>query len=363
MIMQYFFILFQIATATFLFVHACIFLHELAHAVVGYLCGFKPKIISIGHGARILRVKINRLTLIWHLLPNGGKTVNRTLPLSGLWWRGALFSLAGPAIEFVMLIYFANVEAQPGGIAYYMIPICFFILLSGLITNLSPDGKCLISGTPNDGTQFLGYLKGETSSNLDILLDGLVVEISRYDPGFSLSDSKTLTNDSEVLFDFLEVSLDCQAGEHKAATDKLDQLLLEDNLHPAERVILYDQIACIPLISGDKKHLDTATDYVEKAFQLFPESKTLWGTYGALLAEQGYYRRAKELLLPLTTEGNHQGDISIACCYLAKMAFEETNSADGRDWLHRAQQSGGEFVINERIEKELIGEYGQSLAA
>ncbi len=105
--------------------------------------------------------------------------------------------------------------------------------------------------------------------------------------------------------------------------------------------MIFDQLACIPLVSGNYDYLEQGFEYGKEAYRLFPESPTLRGTYGALLVEIGDHKEANKLLLPLTTDENTQIDKTISRCMLAKLNYEDGNYQAGAEWLTKAQESGG----------------------
>ncbi len=111
--------------------------------------------------------------------------------------------------------------------------------------------------------------------------------------------------------------------------------LLRKIISGQEKVTLLDQLACLPLIQ-EQPHLYQSAEFcIRQALTIAPESLTLKGTLGGLLAERGNFAEA-EPLLRACDESSSIHDRAITSYYLARVA---ENSGDPKTARKLAKDS------------------------
>ena len=95
---------------------------------------------------------------------------------------------------------------------------------------------------------------------------------------------------------------------------------LEKVLSPEAKIILLDQLACIPLFQEKPELYHLADFCIRRALEIEPGAITLQGTLGALLAEQGCFAEAEPLLRECYERSSGTSDRGIASYYLALLA-------------------------------------------
>lgn len=332
--------------------------HEAAHVLAAKIVGFSPFALIVGKGPLLFQRRIHGVDVRLHLFPFLGGLAKAKVVLDGLRWRGALFSIAGvlsDAVLFALLLRLAGFKAGAPDVGQSSAASAFFALLAlyqlvTILASLVPMhvkvlGFCL----PNDGRQFLDYLRGVTSRALQHYEEG----VARYDPQFRIADSWLMRGDLQLINLLSAAEQDMAAGRHREAADKYVRLIEQAGAHPAEKAQLLDRIACIPVFHGDRSLLPAAEAWAKQAVALLPLCKTVRGTLGSILVEKGDCAEGVALLMPLTSEDNTPIDRVLACSYIAKAFNCLGNRIEAGKWLAAARRHGGFSEVVSRIESEL----------
>jgi hypothetical protein len=338
-----------------------VILHESAHLLAARMVGFSPFALTVGKGPLLFRRRLGNVEVRFHWLPLFGM-VKAILPLTGLSWRGALFSIAGILSDTVLLVLLLNLAGFKSGapdvsqsspihgffamLAVYQV---FMILGNDVPSDVAVRG----AKVPNDGRQFLGYVTGRTSK----ALVGYEKIVARYDPDFRIEDSWLRRGNSPMLAVFSAAERDMAAGHYAEATGKYLRVIDQTEMQPAEKAFILDRMACIATIHGDKRFVPAAERWSRQACELLPQCRTLRGTLGSILVEQGNYPDGLALLMPLASEDNDRIDRFFACCYIAKALQRQGDTTGASKWIETARTTGSEFAsVYSRIESELAEE-------
>jgi predicted Zn-dependent protease len=143
------------------------------------------------------------------------------------------------------------------------------------------------------------------------------------------------------------------AGNYAEATQKYLQLAETGSMHPAEKAIILDAMASIPVVHGDKRFLAQAEHWAKQAHALLPDCKTLRGTLGSILVEKGSCAEGMALLMPLTSEDNPAVDRVLASCYVAKALHALGDAVQAGAWMETARRAGVFPQVCSRIASEL----------
>lgn len=337
-----------------------IVLHEMAHTLTARAVGFVPHLMTIGKGPRVFQRRIAGIAVTFHLFPLSGHTSASHPPLVGLWWRGSLFASAGLACDLVLLIFVSWLIGSGIADSNPLVPwnsflvalvLCQLILI---LANVIPAHRRLDGApVPNDGKQLFWYLTGRTARAIRDARNAYSQVISRYDSSFRVESSWLLQASGGALAVLFDADRDYEGRRFASAVEKYLRVLDAENLTAGERAAILDQLACIPVIHGDKNFLNRALLWAQEAHALLPDARTIRGTLGSLLVETGAYSQGIEKLMPLTSTGNEPIDRSISACYIAKAYHQLGDRDQAERWLRIGQEAGGAGDVWARIEGEL----------
>lgn len=334
----------------FLWFYCSILLHELSHAIMGYVVGFPPYQVIIGSGKRLFSCTFFNVAFHIHAIPFSGLTQSRRIPRQGLWWRGALFNAAGIMAELCLLVFLCTVYIH---YEFRIVPLLIIFQFFSILENSLPHSKFINNiQLPNDGLKTWEFLSGKISQQLAEDVAKYHSEIARYDSPAKLQEPWFLNIDQELVSLYHEASQDLSQTRYDDAIDKFLALLESDAMQVADRARILDAIASIAIVKGKNQYLDVAHDCSEQAFQLLPQAKTVQGTYACVLIEKGDLDEGIAILMKLTTEDNDPVDRSIACCYLAKAYYMKQQMTRYRYWLEYGKKIGACQGVCQRIEGE-----------
>jgi hypothetical protein len=341
-----------------------VMLHEAAHLFAARLVGFSPFALTVGKGPLMFHGRIGALEVRFHWLPLFGMVKARPF-LEGLWWRGAVFSGAGILVDAILLVVLlklvglkagapaADQSWQENGVLVMIVVYQALIVAGTLIpSQYTSEGAKL----PNDGRQVLDYLTGRTSR----ALDAYRTQVRRYDPGFRIDDSWLMRGDVPMLGKFWLAEQDMLARRYREATDKYLAVIGQVDMHPAEKALILDRMACIAVVDGDARFLTEAEGWARRACELLPECRTARGTFGSILVERGRLVDGLALLMPLTSEDNERIDRTLASCYIAKALHFLGRPAEAGKWIETARSLGEFPAVRSRIESALFGEVAKA---
>jgi hypothetical protein len=346
------------ALGLFAWVMVQVLLHESAHLLAARIVGFPAFAMTIGTGPLLLRCRLGTVELRIHALPLFGMVWTRPV-LNGLAWKGALFSAAGllsDALLLAVLLHLVGftledpLAALQGSTLDYFL--AFVALYQAIIiaANLMPyDFTAHGTKMANDGKQLLGYLRGHRPATLQAH-EG---NVARYDPAFRLEDSWLMRCDVGILAAIADAQEDIAGGRYADGARKHVRIIGERGIHRAEKAMLLDRIACIPLLHDARALLPAAETWARQACELVPQCRTVRGTLGALLVERERYADGLALLMPLTAEENTQVDRIFASCFAAKALHRLGRAAEGRTLLKNARDCGASDQLYGRIEAEM----------
>ena len=130
-------------------------IHEIGHAVTGYLLGLKPKIIVIGGFLKPrLRFKIKKINCSLFFSPLPQIAMVRFVKQETLTGRFFIMTLAGPFVNVLLLILFLFLfKKSVGSLNWWSI-----FVVSGITVNFGFGPMQLIPLTGSDGLHLLRCL-------------------------------------------------------------------------------------------------------------------------------------------------------------------------------------------------------------
>ncbi len=133
--------------------------HELGHAIVGRLLGWRVFVVSVGIGKQILKFRLSGTIFVFNVLPIGGLT--QSAPEDARWYRTKRFLmvLAGPAVNAAIAAVILSIWWVPWHEVgfYWGLPrparLCVWANLLVVVHNLWPHRTK--SGIDSDGAQLI----------------------------------------------------------------------------------------------------------------------------------------------------------------------------------------------------------------
>jgi hypothetical protein len=335
--------------------------HEYGHVIVGKFLGFAPYGVKIGKGSEIFRFRFLGVETEILASPMGGITLSSLLPMNGIRWRGALFALAGPAADFLLLLALLMVAINPwidrgSGVAATVLGYLMLFQGMGILSSIWPRDVFYAGSThPNDGKMFFQYFSGQVTRAFTAYQSQYQASVQSDDPNFRIEESWLIKVRPQSFRVLRAVERSQADGRYHEMCDGYLAILESPLMTNGERARYLDCLACIALIHGQMEFKGRALAWAKEAHQLFPKSPTLRGTYGGALVANGEYALGVEMLTPLTSQENQPIDRSISACYLAKAHHHLGNAAEAKTLLELGKSLNASCGVCERIEKELKG--------
>jgi len=351
-----------IGGSMFLWLYVRIVVHETAHVVVGKMLGFKPYKMVVGTGSNLCHLHLFGVEVILRVLPmEGGYTLARRPNFESLRWRGAVFSVAGIASEVALLTVILGVvvgvlkEGLNMGLTSFVLWYIAFFQAGAILFSLWPGAaQTEIGMVSNDARQFFHYISGKVDKAIQTFAANYEANVRRYDPQFQIESSWFKKEMDSSLRIWADIEANKKAKLHEAVIEQYLEILKSKALSKGERAMCLDNLACIAVMEGVKNILPRALAWIKEAHEIFPNSRTLHGTYGGVLVEAGAYAESVEMLTPLTADDNRPIDRSISACYLAKAHHHLGNAAEADAFLTLGKALNASCGVCERIEQELM---------
>jgi membrane-associated protease RseP (regulator of RpoE activity) len=338
----------------YIWAYFSIFCHEMGHLMVAKMMGFKPFLVKIGSGKRMLYLKLFDFIIEFNFMPSGGITYISNLKLDKIKPKLILMYLAGPMINCLLFILIISIYNQK--ILHYIFPNYLNILVSFAVFefllvfgNLLPS-ELTIYGQKhsNDGKQVLDVL---TKTNEQLIQKKLGFD--RYTIHQNDSSIDVFNNDLKTLQILYEAQVEFDKRNFNQVIKLLEPIVINDRLIVRDKLYILDTLVSIVIEHEKMEYLQKADTWSAQALALAGDIKTIQGTRGAILIELGRYSEGKQMLLPLTEAGNDLIDIVYSCCYIAKADYFLGNENQIKDWLNKAKQVGVAPRILLRIQKEI----------
>ncbi|HEU6449489.1 MAG TPA: site-2 protease family protein [Verrucomicrobiae bacterium] len=346
-----------------LFLILSIIPHELGHAIVARMVGWRVFRIIIGIGKAVEKFRLFGFDFEIHVLPVGG--ITRIAPVDVNWLRTKRFFvvLAGPAVNVFIaaVIWFF----QPDEWLFDRLPLWLHALHLFLIANivlavfnLLPY-KNKIYGVGSDGKQILKCFFPDKLETELVLGAYYVLEAElRRDEGdiagarewcergiTKYPDNLNLLNMQGIL---------CLAtGDYGSAREIFKRLLDRETKPGLLRYVLMNNVAYTDALLEDPQLLPEADKYSIEAYGALSSQPAIIGTRGTVLLMQGKLPEAIQLL----TESFEAHAVARAkaenACFLAMAYARSGNPEQGKKFLNIAKELRSDAQLISRVEKEL----------
>jgi hypothetical protein len=133
----------------------------------------------------------------------------------------------------------------------------------------------------------------------------------------------------------------------------MEQALAQLPVKTASRARRLDELVCLVLGSGRTDWLADADRWSYEALEAVPNSVTLLGTRGSVLAELGRNSEARKLLREVWERTESDIDRVYCCLYLAWLDAQDGRHAEAAQRLDQAKVLGVMVAPQARIEKQI----------
>jgi hypothetical protein len=293
--------------------------HELGHALVGRLLGYRIFEVSVGLGPRLLNVPLGRTRIVVRLFPIGGHTLlapksDRLLPA-----RDVFVALAGAFVNVFVVLWALTADLSNSftfGIVLVGSAIVVENLLPRRVKNplgvLQSDGMraALALGSDDQaltdalvaryaGEAYVSHLAGDHAGALSWDERGLAAY-----PG-----ARALEGDAAVALMYLR--------RYDEGRSKLVSLLERDDLSTIQRALFQNNLAWADLMLGDPALLPEAIESSKEAIVTFPNLPAVKGTRAYALILQGAVEDGVELAREALRGNRRKDDRASNACVLA----------------------------------------------
>ncbi len=345
-----------------LFLICSIVPHELGHAVVARMLGWRVFRVMIGIGKPAFKWQVLGFCFDFRRLPIGGATL--TSPVDLRWFRlkWFLLVLAGPMANGVMVLaVFLLWQGNPRDFDFQSLPLAprLFLLVNAwvLVANLVPfQSKSL--NLPSDGRQLINALAFskeaiEKSRCLRFVREALLCRELGDHAGAREWCNKGLAQypeDSTLLNMGGIASLD--EGKYQEAREIFLKLVAKETKPGPNRYLFLNNVAYAAALIQDPQLLPEADACSLEAYLGMGWNAAIVGTRGTVLVAMGNYTEGVKLL----TESFENAETAISkaenACHLAIANARQGKPDEARRYLQLARQFDGKCRLIAWAEQE-----------
>ncbi len=354
--------------AGFVLMHAIIGIHELGHWLAGRIGGYHPTAFLVGSGPKIGRFRQGTCVYAWSLLPTHGRVLAVPSARScSLFWQ-ALFVLGGIAAELSLAaVVWLMIRSEPTWSWVWGSPFTRFLCFTALLFIFYTVASSLLPATldlageriPNDGLQLLLLWKGrrQLPENRKLILEGETLErltkSGAQDQAAAFLKELLLKYPRNASLQLLSMYWRMRQGDHDGARRSFETSLQQEPEGSPNRVRLIDQYLSLLLAQGPGERAGEADRYSYEALLLAPDSITLRGTRGSVLAELGRNTEARTLRDDVLNHTDTDVDRAYCHIYLAWIDAQEGKRAGALNHLKRSKATGAPIEVIPRLEKKI----------
>ncbi len=355
----------NLALAT-VFSYLCLVLHELGHAIAGWLVQFNVWRITIGHGPMIKKIQAGKLLLEWRVFPVGG-SVEATSSRMFAWRLRRLIIVAGGPLVYVLLIALAAAaihgefgmsDVDWNGIyPWQVLALTSAIMLVG--TLVGPPIRTARGVNTRDGFKMYQLLFKPISSVEQRQLVHTVAEANsltlrkQYKAAAEMVNDALRRSPSDPRLKIALMDIQFNTSDYLAARQSVIELLEGYARNDAYRATMKNYLAWGDLMIGDSQSLDEANKASEEAFSLLPWEAGIQSTRGHLLIEQGQIDQGMDLLRRAIRGVENRSDEASVLCSMALGEFKRGNAQAAQKLLNKATRLDKDCELLPRVRREL----------
>ena len=318
-------------------------IHELGHALAGFLVGHRIRSIVIGVGRPLVAFNLAGVAIRINLLPLGGLTMGT--PRSGGWLRlrSWIFAAGGPAANVALCYVLHRLYGHAGPAMaeqHRLATVASSASWTILLLNLIPFKTA--EGVASDGYALLTvpFWKAPQLEEARLVVEALplIEALGRDDIATAapLAEALLARFPGHRLVASLLGSLRHRQGRHQEAIAWWHQALVKTE-HPRQVAALKNNIAFAEVVLGDPASFAEADAFSAAAFAAHPELTPFVGTRGAVLVRLGRAAEALPLLqraaavpTPERSQAYNRASLASALAMLGRTAEARRELDDAR---------------------------------
>lgn len=352
--------------------------HELGHALVAKLMGFRVFYIVVGSGKRIGRIKFMGFNIEFRTVPLSGATITAPRDEKFFRLRYAAVLLAGPLINVILgmaawlliekgvfrvPIHSFSLENAP--LALFKVfgtglaPLHMIVLANLLLVtvNLWPRHiHTALGKIPSDGLAlvtmpFLPRKKIEKILAAHYLYEALdMYGTKRHEAAQRREEGLKRFPEDEQLLDLLGVSF-LALRKFPEARECFAKLLERPAQDPMRRLVLMNNLAYANHLIGGMELLKEADHHSKYAMEQCPWVTLFKGTRGCVLIELNRIEEGISLLLDAMQNHEDPESKAMEACHLAIGEKKRGRFEESRRYVETARQFDPDCTLLEWVEK------------
>ena len=352
----------------FLALHFVIGVHEAGHWLAGRLVGIRTSCFLVGSGMCLIHLRRPRFELLWSVYPTHGYVRPHPSPRLASFSPATIYYLGGIVAELLvaaafwillrdnLLWHWVWTNALTRYVLFVLILQFAFTVYSSAYPAWDEIGG---SSQPNDALQIVLHWKtrGEKRGRAQFFAD--VAEYNKIALG---SDSTSAEAEFDALVAKYPDQPDLQLlysgklaakGRYSEARAIVDEMLKQEPLAAATRAHYIDHLITLFLNYGISEWAPEIDHWSYDALLASPNSVTLRGSRGSVLAELGRNREARILLEEVLAETDSTTDRVFCHAYLAWLDAQGGKQDATRKHLKAAKELALPLPAVDRIEKKI----------
>lgn len=343
--------------------------HELGHAAAAYLLGWRVFKIALGQGKNLYRLRCGNIFVEINAIPTIGITQAGSASAKLYRLKKFLFVLAGPLTNAVLLtaILFLVPGSQllaplPGTKLFLWLALlgsCIVLLIGNLIpfqtkavigpaiTLIDSDGLALSTAL------FLSSATIRKQQATYFLLEGFYSYLRDDDEAAKRWYEQGLEFSPEDPLNRIGLAMALLFLKEFQASRVQWLRVLEQELPPAVRVSIEDNLAWTDMVIGGAEHLAEADRLSQETVQEQPWNPVFLGTRGSVLIELGQAEKGLPLVRRAFAAQDDPRVKALHACYLALGECQRGNRAEGQRQRDLAEKLDARCFLLDRVDQAL----------
>jgi hypothetical protein len=349
-----------------LFLFPLVIIHELGHALVAKVFGFKIFSVTVGYGKRLFEIKPFGITMRFNLYPLSGLTAAAPQSDKGFRLKYWLYIFGGPAthLAFILILgpFFIS-KASPARFFTQPLLVEPFLLtnLFLLVVNLlphQPKGVGPMAYTDGHHLLHVPFFKSADFARIIGLGRQLeafeLLRVGNYTEAIAMFEEMIAErpDDAVLKHDFAIVKLGY--GDYQSALATLEELWDAGGLATEQLdLILKNNIALLTAILRKSEKYIEAENYSREGIALSPLFPPFIMTRGLVMLRTGRIAEGLDHLKKAYNRHSHPAERASDACFIAIGEAQRNDLKASAKWLEVAKRESPGHNLIARAEAEI----------